>query len=53
MLGAALSALRHTSWHRCQVCEKRFSGIAKAVYCSNRCRQAAKYARKKAAKPPA
>lgn len=51
-LGAALSALRKTTWHHCAVCQKRFSGIAKAVYCSNACRQKAKYAKKRAAAKP-
>ncbi len=45
--GAALAALRRTTWHLCASCSKRFSGIAKAVYCSNACRQKAKYARRK------
>jgi hypothetical protein len=40
--GAALAALRRRSWHNCAVCKKRFSGIAKAVYCSNACKQKAK-----------
>ena len=46
--GAALAALRKTAWHYCPVCCKRFSGIARAVYCSNACRQKAKYLRGKA-----
>ena len=50
-IAAALSAMRKTSWHYCAVCQKRFSGISKAVYCSNACRQKAKYTRKKAAPP--
>lgn len=45
--GAALAAMRRTTWHNCAVCTKRFSGIAKAVYCSNACRQKAKYERRK------
>lgn len=45
--GAALAALRRTTWHYCLVCGKRFSGIAKAVYCSNACRQKAKHQREK------
>lgn len=45
--GAALAALRHRCWHLCKVCGKRFSGIATAVYCSNACRQKAKYERGK------
>lgn len=46
-LGAALAALRKRSWHVCAVCEKRFSGISKAIYCSNACRQKAKHKRSK------
>lgn len=45
--GAALAALRRRSWHVCPVCQKRFKGIAKAVYDSNACRQKAKYRRGK------
>ena len=48
-IAAALSALRKTTWHYCAVCDKRFSGIKKAKFCSNACRQEDKYARKKAA----
>jgi len=29
--GAALAALRRTTWHQCQSCGKRFSGIKTAV----------------------
>jgi hypothetical protein len=49
-VGAALSALRKTTWHLCAEpsCGKRFSGIATAKFCSNACRQKAKYAKKKA-----
>jgi predicted nucleic acid-binding Zn ribbon protein len=47
--GAALAALRRRTWHLCAVCGKRFSGIAKAIYCSNACRQKAKYARSRKA----
>lgn len=45
--GAALAAMRRKTWHRCALpeCGKRFSGIATAVYCSNACRQKAKYRR--------
>lgn len=50
-IGAALGALRKTTWHLCAQCGKRFSGIKQAKFCSNACRQAAKYARKVAAKP--
>jgi ribosomal protein L34E len=49
--GAALAALRKRTWHRCAQCGKRFSGIAKALYCSNACRQKAKYARGRIAQP--
>ncbi len=28
---------------RCPVCGKRFSAIVKAIYCSNACKQKAKY----------
>lgn len=45
--GAALAAQRRRTSHTCPVCSKRFSGIAKAVYCSNACRQKAKYQRKR------
>ena len=49
-IGAALSALRKTTWHYCAepTCGKRFAGIAKAKFCSNACRQRAKYAKVKA-----
>ena len=52
-IGAALASLRKTSWHLCQnpKCGKRFSGIVTAKFCSNACRQAAKYAKAKAPKP--
>lgn len=50
-IAAALSALRKTSWHYCQVCNKRFSGISTAKFCSNACRQKNKYAKKKEASP--
>lgn len=46
--GAALAAMRKRTWHNCAQCAKRFSGIATAVYCSNACRQKAKYQRGKA-----
>jgi hypothetical protein len=55
-IGAALNALRKTHWHYCAnpACGKRFSGISQAKFCSNACRQAAKYAKARAAKaePP-
>jgi ribosomal protein L34E len=46
--GAKLAAMRRTTWHVCQICGKRFSGIATAKFCSNACRQKAKYQRGKA-----
>lgn len=49
-IGAALSALRKTSWHYCASCGKRFAGISTAKFCSNACRQKAKYAKIKAAR---
>jgi recombinational DNA repair protein RecR len=49
-IGAALAALRKTSWHFCASCGKRFSGISQAKFCSNACRQKAKYAKVKAAR---
>jgi hypothetical protein len=55
-IGAALNALRETHWHYCAEpsCGKRFSGIKLAKFCSNACRQRAKYTKAKAArvKPP-
>ena len=52
-IAAALAALRPTFWHYCGSCGKRFSGVNTAKFCSNSCRQANKYAKKKAqAKPP-
>lgn len=47
-IGAALGALRKTSWHFCASCGKRFSGISQAKFCSNACRQRAKYAKVRA-----
>lgn len=51
-IGAALGALRQTTWHYCANpnCGKRFSGIKQAKFCSNACRQAVKYAKKRTAK---
>jgi ribosomal protein L34E len=45
--GAALASMRRRTWHKCAICGKRFGGISKAVYCSNACRQKAKYQRAK------
>lgn len=54
-IAAAMNALRERTWHYCLVCNKRFSGIKKAKFCSNACRQKNKYAKAKAGKliPPA
>ena len=49
--GSDLAALRKTVWHICPVCQASFLALRTAVYCSNRCRQAAKYRRVKAASP--
>lgn len=48
--GAALAAMRRRTWHKCAVCEKRFSGTSRAKFCSNACKQKDKYARTKATK---
>jgi len=44
---AALNALRRRVDHICPVCEKGFKAIKKAVYCSEACKQKAKYKRSK------
>jgi predicted nucleic acid-binding Zn ribbon protein len=50
--GAALAAMRPTRTFRCQVCGVTFTAQdLRAKYCSERCKQAAKYLRAKAAKP--
>ena len=36
--------------HTCPICGRVFTALKTARYCSNRCRQAAKYQRLKAAK---
>ena len=46
--GAKLAAMRRKLAHVCPICETRFKGIAKAIYCSNACRQKAKRERKAA-----
>lgn len=43
--GAALAAQRRIVAHICAHCGLTFQGIKKAVYCSERCKQAAKYRR--------
>jgi predicted nucleic acid-binding Zn ribbon protein len=45
--GAALAAMRRTTWHHCPVCSKRFSGTSRAKFCSNACKQKDKYRRSK------
>lgn len=45
--GRKLSALRRRETKECVVCGVEFRGIKKAVYCSNACRQRAKYQRAK------
>ena len=47
---AALAALNQRIPHTCPVCGKTFTGLKIARYCSNRCRQANKYAKTKAGK---
>lgn len=42
-----LADLRKKVGHTCPVCGKQFTAIKKAVYCSNACRQKAKYRRGK------
>jgi predicted nucleic acid-binding Zn ribbon protein len=50
--GAALAAMRPTRAYRCIVCGAPFTAKdRRAKYCSERCKQAAKYRRAKAAKP--
>ena len=40
-----LSALRKRISHTCPECGEVFTAITKAIYCSNACRQRAKYKR--------
>lgn len=42
-----LASLRRTRKHTCPVCGAEFAGLVRAVYCSDRCRQAASRARRK------
>ncbi len=50
--GAALAAMRPTRAYRCLVCGASFTAKdRRAKYCSERCKQAAKYRRAKATKP--
>lgn len=46
--GAALRAMRPVKTYTCQQCGKAFTASdARAKFCSNACRQAAKYAKAK------
>lgn len=45
-----IDQFRRKIGHVCPVCGKSFTGLKTARYCSNRCRQAAKYARMTAKK---
>jgi len=44
-----LASMRRIVSHTCPVCETEFEGLKRAVYCSEACKQRAKYQRKKAA----
>lgn len=46
---AFLSSQRRRVKHKCIQCGKKFKALSTAKYCSNACRQRAKYARQKAA----
>lgn len=46
--GAALAAQRRTTVHECVICGKPFVALARALTCSNACRQKAKYRRARA-----
>ena len=50
LIARRLNSLRKVVDHTCKECGEPFQGIKKAVYCSNRCRQRAKYKRAKASK---
>lgn len=45
--GRALAAQRRQVSHTCPVCGQTFTALKTARFCSNRCRQAAKYQRQK------
>lgn len=47
---SGIVALRRRVPHTCSICGQGFTAYTTAVYCSNKCRQAAKYRRGKAAK---
>lgn len=46
---AELAAMRKIHEHKCTQCGEPFEGIRQAKYCSEACKQRAKYARKKEA----
>ena len=48
--GAALAAQREIVSKKCLECGDSFDGIKKKAYCTEKCKQAAKYKRKKAEK---
>jgi hypothetical protein len=37
--------MRRTTWHVCPVCGATFMALARAKFCSNRCKQKDKYER--------
>ena len=45
--GSALAAKRKVLVKICPICKTEFKGLKTAIYCSNKCKQKAKYARKK------
>lgn len=49
-LGSQLAALRRRVPHKCAICQKEFTALSKARYCSNACRQKAAYYRRKKVK---
>lgn len=44
---SALAKLRRKVRHKCAICGKTFTALKTAIYCSNACRQKAKYRRRK------
>lgn len=48
--GHDLGAMRRRINHVCPICGRTFVAIRKARFCSNRCRQAEKYRKTKAAR---
>ena len=45
---SVLAGMRKTYDHSCKICGDPFTGLERALYCSNSCKQRAKYARMKA-----